>query len=616
MRLTMTRAAMLAAGTMLSTAALAATPAEILRANYQASGGAAVAQHAALHTEYAYSGQGVTGKVEEIADLKTGHYADSYTLGPVSGANGFDGKNAWEKDPSGAITIQAGGEERQTAVNQAYRGAGLWWQPDFGGAAVASDGEKSSDGSACDVLTFTPKDGRAFTAWFDAKTHLLARLDEHESGRPVTIKFSDYRAVEGAEFPGKILQTNGVEKYDQTQTLISAAFLPAQDDSVFAPPQSKLGDFTIAEGGKQTSLPFQLINNHIYADAFVNGHGPYQFIFDTGGVNLVTPATAKSQGLKSEGQFEAQGAGAGHVDTGFTHVQSLRLGKAEMKEQSFFVLPLDTLSEVEGVDETGMVGFETFRRFVTRIDYGRHVLTLIRPDAFDPSNAGVAIPIQFAGNTIEAKARYNGIEGNFTIDTGNRGALDLSNPFVIKNDLRAKAPHGYDTPSGWGIGGPTHAFVTRSGTLELGSIKLDGIVVGMSTDTKGDMGNGAQSGNIGGGILKRFVVTLDYGHQRMYLKPVSRPIADLDTFDESGMWINRDVKGFAVVELAGGGPAEAAGVQKGDVITAVNGKAAAALKLYDLRQRLRDAKPGTVEHFTVLRGDKTLHLAVTLADRL
>ena len=64
----------------------------------------------------------------------------------------------------------------------------------------------------------------------------------------------------------------------------------------------------------------------------------------------------------------------------------------------------------------------------------------------------------------------------------------------------------------------------------------------LTTDKGGSNADDNLAGNIGGGILKRFVVTFDYEHNTMYLKPIAGRIADLDTFDRSGMWINRTRK--------------------------------------------------------------------------
>jgi membrane-associated protease RseP (regulator of RpoE activity) len=277
-------------------------------------------------------------------------------------------------------------------------------------------------------------------------------------------------------------------------------------------------------------------------------------------------------------------------------------------------MPLQLMANIEGVPMPGMVGYETFRRFVTRFDYGAHTITLIRPDAFDPKTAGSPVPIVFNGNTIEAPAIYDGVSGTFTIDTGNRAALELNAPFVKSHAQFAKYESAPDAVTGWGVGGKTTSRVVRGGKLVIGGQTIDGEVLQLSTDKKGAGADTSQSGNIGGGVLKRFVVTLDYEHNTMYLKPVTQTVNDLDTFDRSGMWINQTDSGYVVVSVTKGTPADAAGLMTNDQITAVNGTPATSIPLYEMRSRLRNEAPGTVVKFTVKRGDETKEATVTLKD--
>jgi Aspartyl protease/PDZ domain len=602
----------LACAAFAATPCLAATPAEILAANKAATGGNSWNSPATMEAQYAYSGQGLTGTVRSTIDLKTGRRVQAFAIGPAAGAEGFDGKEAWSKDPSGTVTVQAGGEQRALAVNEGYRDANLWWQPGFGGATVAGGGEKT-DGGIYDVVTVTPKDGKAFDAWFDAKTHLLSRVIEARGAERYTTTFSDYRAVKRVKLPYRIVESNGNPKYDSTLSLTNVTFAPARPDSAYAMPKVTIADWTIAGGAKETTFPFQLLNNHIYAAVKVNGQ-PFTFIFDTGGVNLVTPPTAKALGLKSEGQMQANGAGSGHMEAGLTKVASLQLGDATVKDKVFVVLPLDAMSNVEGVAEQGMVGYETFRRFVTRIDYGARTVTLIDPRAFDPKQAGTAIPITFNGNSIEVQASYDGHPGNFTVDTGARSALTLNAPFAAKNDLKAGGAKSVAAVTGWGVGGPTRSIVMRNGVLNIGPMSIPNPVVEIATDKGGAFSDASLAGNIGAGILKRYVLTLDYEHSTIYLEPVAAPVADLDTFDRSGMWINADPQGFKVVDVTATGPAEAAGLKPDDIITAVGGKPAAGVRLYELRQRLRDEPPGTAVTFAVQRGGQSKDVKVTLRD--
>ena len=597
-----------------ATAALAASPAEILAANKAASGGAAWDAKATLKTEYAYSGQGMTGTAHSTSDLKTGRWVDDFAIGPVTGANGFDGIAAWERDPSGTVNAEEGGEQRALAVNDGYRRADLWWQPAFGGATVAAAPEATDNGASYDVLTVTPSDGKTFDAWFDAKTHLLSRVVEKHSALTVTVTLSDYRAIDGVELAGKEVVDDGRgAKYLQTLTLSKAEFGPALEASVFAKPNVRVADFSIAGGAKQTTLPIRILNNHIYGYAKVNGKGPYLFIFDTGGANLVTPATAKTLGLKVEGNAPGRGAGEGTVDVGFAKVSSVQVGGATIKNQLFPVVDF-IAPGVEGVDETGMIGFETFRRFVTRIDYAGGKLTLMKPEAFNAKDAGTPVPFVFNESIPEVKGSFEGIPAKFDIDTGSRSELTLTKPFAEKNDLRAKHPKGVEAVEGWGVGGPSRAYVTRGRTMTLGPVKIDDIVTSLSTQSKGAFAGAEYDGNVGSAILKRFIVTFDYGHQIMYLKPQPKAVADTGTNDRAGMWINQVPGGFKIVDVTATGPAEAAGLKAGDIVTAVNGKPAKSIPVYEMRRRLRNQVAGTVVRFKVQRSDGAHDVRVTLRD--
>jgi S1-C subfamily serine protease len=64
--------------------------------------------------------------------------------------------------------------------------------------------------------------------------------------------------------------------------------------------------------------------------------------------------------------------------------------------------------------------------------------------------------------------------------------------------------------------------------------------------------------------------------------------------------------------VAGQGPAQRAGLQAGDVITAVDGADVTALGLSGVTYAVVDRPPGTRLPLTVQRGDQTLTLTVEL----
>ena len=586
--------------------------AEVLAAN-QAASGSFPAQAGALRTVYAFDGMGLHGQYISLDDLRDGRFVDALTAGPLNQVQGYDGDHAWLKDPSGSVTRQDGGEQRQSAVTEAYQQANLWWRQDRGGANVASRGVERDGDAAFDVLTVTPVSGKTFNAWFDGKTHLLARTVNARGDRSVTTFYLDYRPVEGVMLAHKVVIDSGAgAKFLQTLTLTEARFLPRQDPNRFAAPTAASADFSIDHGASETAFPFRLIDNHIYADVSVDGKGPFLFIVDTGAENTITPATAKRLGVKVDGTFVENGAGTAVAEAGYAKVPELGVAAAHIRDQIFEVSP--SASEVEGFDQQGILGFAAFRRFVTRIDYGRKTVTLIDPKRFDPKDAGVPIHFDFEGNAVVVTGSFEGVPGRFIVDTGSRGEIVLTKPFVDRNGFRAKHPTGVDAVVGWGVGGAVNAYAVRGATFAMGPVVLHDVVTLLTTQEKGAFAGSDFEGDIGGGVLKRFVATFDYGNQTLYLKPLPTPVSDTGTFDRAGMWFNAMGTSFRVVDVTRGGPAEAAGLRAGDEITAIDAKPAKAVTVYDLRRRLRTMTAGSVVTFKVLRHGRSVTRRVVLRD--
>ncbi len=591
----------------------AADAADILAANRTASGGSAWDGKASLQIDYTYAGQGLTGTTTSLQDLRRGAFVDSYRIGPTSGANGYDGSAAWLREPSGTVTFESGGDTLQLAVNEAYRDRNLWWRSDRGGASIEGPVRKSADGHDYDVLTVTPTDGKPFEAWFDAGSHLLARTVEQQSTMTITTDYQDYAAVDGVQLAHKQLVNDGTGAANQqTYTLSSARFLPPRDAAAYAKPKAELHDYSFAGGVSETTVPFQLLNNHIYAPVSINGSKPLNFIFDTGGHDILTTSTASQLGIKPVGSQPSGGAGDSTAQGGLARVASIRVGAATLSQQPVDVLQFS--GATEGIDEQGMIGYEFFARFITRIDYGKHQLTFIDKRHFDPKDAGTPVHFRFFGQFIEVLGTYDGIPGRFGIDTGARSTLALTRPFAEQHQLRATEPHGIEALTGWGVGGPSRGYVFRGKELVLDGVRIASPLTEFGTDKGGAFGVDAFPNNVGGGLLKRFVVTLDYDHQLMYLKPIEGPIADLDTFDRSGLWINQSPKGFQIVDVTKGSPADAAGLHADDVITAVDGKPVQSLKLYALRERLRNDAPGTTVTLAVQHDATTRTVKLVLRD--
>src|SRR6185369_18057771 len=85
---------------------------------------------------------GLSGPSDTLEDMRTGASVSTYQLGPMKGANGFDGKTAWTQDNSGQVAVQGAESARQGAANDAYRTMRAYWYPERAAAEVVYAGTK------------------------------------------------------------------------------------------------------------------------------------------------------------------------------------------------------------------------------------------------------------------------------------------------------------------------------------------------------------------------------------------------------------------------------------------------------------------------------------------
>ncbi|MBB3693612.1 aspartyl protease family protein [Sphingomonas sp. BK580] len=589
--------------------AVSRDPAALVLESNRAATKPATHDERAVRLRYAYAGQGLTGTSEAVVDLRKPAFVATRQIGRMLEQEGFDGRRAWARERSGSVSIQSGGDMQALALSEAYRLTNRWWRPDRGGAAVSYVGRRRLGEGEVDVVRVAPQGGTPFEAGFDASTHLLARIEETRHGQTIVVSLSKYRMVGGTMVAGR-MSTGTVEGgEDETQTLIGGEYLRMVPSSCCRAPKWLPADALLEDGAKSSVVPFRIVNGHIYADVMVNGKGPFPFLFDTGGVNILTPETARISGLTAAGALTMRGAGEGAVVGGIGNAASIAIGGAVMRNQPLRVLPLSDIDITPG----GMIGFETFRRYVTRIDYGSRTLEFVRRDAFDRTAAGTEIPLRFYGNLPIVEGSFQGHEGGFVIDTGNPGGLFLSSPFSRRYELE-RAPGAIRTIAGVGIGGNSYGLVFRGGPLRLGGVTVRAPVSLVSTDRAGAMADSSVAGNVGAGILKRFAVTLDYAGSALFLSPVTPPPADLDRYDRSGMSLTRKDGTTRVTAVVSGGPAQGAGVRTGDAVLALDGKTCSSMTLDEIRAAVRDQPVGTRVRLSLSHEGQPVSATLTLRD--
>jgi hypothetical protein len=291
------------------------------------------------------------------------------------------------------------------------------------------------------------------------------------------------------------------------------------------------------------------------------------------------------------------------------------VGAAVLDDPVFYIIDLGQLWDVEGVVPDGLVGYEMFRRFGVEIDYERRQLTLTEASKFTPPSGATAITFEFDDRIPIISGALDGVPLRMSVDTGARTSLTLNSPFVKAHDLVQKYRAAPLSITGWGAGGAERAMPARFGTLLLGDIRIDAIAGDLYTGNKGASANPDLGGNLGSGVLKRFVVAFDYDNKKMYLAPNREPMAP-DSYDRSGLWLLAHDDKFKVVEVAAGSAAEQAGLKANDLIVAIDGEAVSKRSLAGWRSRLSELPAGTALSVIVDRKKHKQVFRLILADRI
>ena len=579
----------------------------------EATGGAAWDAIRTDHIRGKLATGGMNGTIESWDDVLKGRFVDRIVLGPIQQAQGYDGQVVWSQDSSKQVRKEEGGEEREGTANEAYRRSLSYWYKDRRPGSMEDAGTKEEGGRSFQVVRITPKDGRPFDVWIDPQTHLIDHMVEKAAIETRTTYLSDYRTIDGVKVSFAVRSTNGETKYDQNFTLDSIEFNGPVEEASFAMPAPPPPDYRFASSKTSTTVPFELINNHIYVQVKLNGQGPFRLLCDTGGANIVTPDLAQKLGLKTEGALQGRGVGEKSEDVALTKVATTDVGDVTLENQVFAVYPMGAFSSAEGIPSSGLIGYEVFKRFVVRVDYEKSLLTLTDPGAYKPTGSGTRVPFKFNGHIPQVEGSIDGLPGKFDIDTGSRASLSLLAPFAEKNNLKERYAATVEGVTGWGVGGAARSQVTRAKDLRLGDVKVVAPVTEISLQSKGAFTDPYVAGNVGAGVLKRFNITFDYRNQTLTFEPNandSRP----DIFDRSGMWINHTGSTFEVIDVIKDGPAAQASLRAGDRIVAIDGKTADEVTLPGLRTRFKTDQPGTKIRLKVQSGDATREVVLTLKD--
>lgn len=426
--------------------------------------------------------------------------------GTIPMTRGFDGREAWVRElADGPRMLRLRELDEARILGEVLSGA--WRAP---GAFVRA-GEAREDGT----ISFTTEPGRVEgTIELDRATGRVANLSMRSGNDRQTLSFSGWREAMGVWVPSRLSISGSVSttvELSGEPEAAEARFGPAHSEDSRAGAEFRAGAPAALEVRKART-------GHLLVRPTINGTPTGWFIFDTGaGATVIDQATAERLGLEQFGEVPAVGNG-GTVTSRFTRPATIELGAMTLKRPFAIVLDFSGIAAAMGEEIAGAIGYDLLHRAVVMIDIEAGAIELHDPAAYAGTHAWSPLMLYERRPVIEAE--FEGKRGAFMLDSG---AGQMSVSFTADSVERFGLLEGREVRDGMsgGVGGmhPEKRGTVASFTLA-GREHRD-VPAQFKLPAKEKTADEDRSivGVIGGGLLRKYRVVLDYAGERIALEP-------------------------------------------------------------------------------------------------
>ncbi len=351
-------------------------------------------------------------------------------------------------------------------------------------------------------------------------------------------------------------------------------------------------------------LPAQTISNYLIVETRWDKNGPYHFLIDTGAsVTLVSPELAARYSDTSAPPIPQTQVSVKSADGNTTLLPPVTLrrfflGQARFERVPALVYDCGALSAHFGIKIDGVLGFTFFRDTLLTLDYPRSRVLLVPNSSPPPSLPGSTVPFDNTSRTPLIPVTLGNETFIALIDSGSDSGLNL-------NPVGLHATFDYGPKPGLAVATLTGDRPQQVGrvaqSLQIGGYTFMHPVVALTDDLA----------SLGGAVLKNFTVTFDQRRSQVtFYRESSVPILT-PSRRSAGLSFDKTPVYWRVTHVVPGSPAEAAGIQAGDLCTRINREPIASWNLRRYEELTASAK--TVA-FTFLRGTQEQTTPVAVFD--
>ncbi len=361
------------------------------------------------------------------------------------------------------------------------------------------------------------------------------------------------------------------------------------------------------------SVSAEVVNNLVIVPVKVNGSAAVPFILDTGASSsVVDRADVRELGLTLGEDADAT-TGGGRVAAAAIRNLTFEIGGINIPATNPVTMDLSGVETGLGHHIAGILGSDIFKQRVVEIDYAEQTVRL--HDARSFHYLGPAKPLVISidegvpfVNPVFVRPDGSELDAKLEFDTGQSGALTLIKPFVDGADLTNPSQPILKIATGAIFPGKVSAYVTRLNAIRLEDSWLKNVVTNV-TPTAEDAGvSGATMGLMGGEVLRRFRIFVDYSRSQAFLEPNDHS-GDPFEFDMSGISLASQgplLNEYRARSVIAGSPASEAGVSAGDLLTAIEGRATQTMTLSDVRRLFR--QPDRQFALELKRGERRVQM--------